>query len=239
MVRAKIPEGALLAGRNNLAAAPITPPTPSAPVDTGTPITPVAPTAAAAARLFPLSPRFHSPLPRLLGDDCPNGNDDCDKRWGGFTSCRSCHSGAYHHEDGIDECCNCPAGKFQPNENFNGNECTDCGEGQWSEIKATSCQNLFQMKWLNAIYEKTNPGETMSVNGGDPYIGAELGTGMNGEYISKGVTLECINGSGECIIDGEDKHRCLQIYDVKVGEVVIKNIKIKRGRARPGKGGGE
>ena len=61
--------------------------------------------------------------------------------------------------------------------------------------------------------------------------GTYTGTRMGSTGIEKALTVECVIGGDECVIDGQDNHRCLSIIDVDgAGEqVTIKRIKVTNG----------
>ena len=77
--------------------------------------------------------------------------------------------------------------------------------------------------WYDIIEER---GTLMVTEG--TYTGSRMGKYSHG--IRKSMKLECLFGD-ECVVDGQDDHRCLNIRDVNgAGErVTIKRIKVING----------
>ena len=87
------------------------------------------------------------------------------------------------------------------------------------------------MKYLEAAYDEIEEGGTVMVTDGR-YTGVKMGDstldGSNG--IWKSLKLECLLGD-ECVVDGQDHHRCLYIEGVNGSRerVTIKRIKVING----------
>ena len=85
---------------------------------------------------------------------------------------------------------------------------------------------------LEAVYDKIDEGGTLMVTEGI-YTGSKMGSFNYG--ITKSMKLECLLRY-ECVVDGQDHHRCLYIEGVNgAGErVTIKRIKLINGNAGDG-----
>ena len=82
-------------------------------------------------------------------------------------------------------------------------------------------------------FENTPAGGTVTFTEGT-YTGTRMGDNTWGgsDGIRKAATMECVLGD-ECVVDGQDDHRCLYIRYVNgAGErVTIKRIKVINGNA--------
>ena len=85
------------------------------------------------------------------------------------------------------------------------------------------------MKRIEAAYDIIEEGGTLMVTKGT-YTGIKMGNINYG--IRKSMKLECLLGD-ECVVDGQEDHRCLLIMGVDgAGErVTIKQIKLINGNA--------
>ena len=85
------------------------------------------------------------------------------------------------------------------------------------------------MVYLEMLFDLIEEGGTLMITEGT-YTGSKMGN-IN-EGIKKSATMECLLGDN-CVIDGQDHHRCLYIWDVNgAGErVTIKRIKVMNGNA--------
>ena len=85
------------------------------------------------------------------------------------------------------------------------------------------------MIYLEASYDIIEDGGTLMVTEGT-YTGSKMGS-FN-YAIEKSMKMECVLVE-ECVVDGQDVHRCLYIRDVNgAGErVTIKRIKLINGNA--------
>ena len=85
------------------------------------------------------------------------------------------------------------------------------------------------MEYLEAAYDEIEEGGAVMVTEGT-YTGSKMGSFNYG--ISKSMQLECVLGD-ECVVDGQDDHRCLYIVSVNGADerVTIKRIKLINGNA--------
>ena len=85
------------------------------------------------------------------------------------------------------------------------------------------------MKYLEVWYDIIEEGGTLMVTEGT-YTGSKMGDVDDG--IKKSMKMECLLGD-ECVVDGKDDHRCLNINGVDGAgkRVTIKRIKLINGNA--------
>ena len=83
------------------------------------------------------------------------------------------------------------------------------------------------MEQMRTGFENTPAGGTVTFTEGT-YTGTRMGDWDYG--IRKAATMECVLGD-ECVVDGQDHHRCLNIYGVNGARerVTIKRIKVING----------
>ena len=143
--------------------------------------------------------------------------------------------------------CICDIGWF-----FNGLSCTLCPRGwQTASTEALLVDDCsvcptstyeqqdgsiwcpISMINLRLAYDDIEAKRTLMITGG-----TYTGTRMGSSGIAKAMTMECVVGGDECVIDGHDDHRCLYIRRVdEAGEwVTIKRIKVTNGYAEFGGG---